>query len=60
LLVEGGTTYQILSDHLGLVRLVVNASSGVVRQRLDYDEFGNVTSDSNPGFQPLGFAGGLD
>ena len=26
---------------------------------MDYDEFGNVTLDTNPGFQPLGFAGGL-
>jgi len=28
-------------------------------QRLDYDEFGNVLDDTNPGFQPFGFAGGL-
>jgi RHS repeat-associated protein len=26
---------------------------------MDYDEFGNVLADSNPGFQPFGFAGGL-
>jgi RHS repeat-associated protein len=26
---------------------------------MNYDEFGNVTSDTNPGFQPFGFAGGL-
>jgi RHS repeat-associated protein len=26
---------------------------------MDYDEFGNVTLDTNPGFQPFGFAGGL-
>jgi RHS repeat-associated protein len=26
---------------------------------LDVDEFGRVTSDTNPGFQPFGFAGGL-
>jgi RHS repeat-associated protein len=30
-----------------------------VVQRLDYDEFGNITVDTNPGFQPFGFAGGL-
>ncbi|MGH7166277.1 MAG: RHS repeat-associated core domain-containing protein, partial [Nitrospiraceae bacterium] len=28
-------------------------------QRMDYDEFGNVLLDTNPGFQPFGFAGGL-
>ena len=26
---------------------------------MDYDSFGNVISDTNPGFQPFGFAGGL-
>jgi RHS repeat-associated protein len=26
---------------------------------MDYDEFGNVLVDTNPGFQPFGFAGGL-
>ncbi|HEB90299.1 MAG TPA: hypothetical protein ENI85_12075 [Deltaproteobacteria bacterium] len=26
---------------------------------MDYDEFGNVMQDTNPGFQPFGFAGGI-
>ena len=26
---------------------------------MDYDTFGNVIADTNPGFQPFGFAGGL-
>jgi RHS repeat-associated protein len=26
---------------------------------MDYDTWGNVTYDSNPGFQPFGFAGGI-
>jgi RHS repeat-associated protein len=30
-----------------------------VAQRIDYDEFGNVTADSSPGFQPFAFAGGV-
>ncbi len=51
--------YQIITDHLGSVRLVVNISTGAVAERMDYDEFGNVIYDSNPGFQPFGFAGGL-
>jgi len=38
---------------------VVDTSSGNVVQRIDYDEWGEITSDSNPGFQPFGFAGGL-
>jgi RHS repeat-associated protein len=58
-MVQGSTTYRILSDHLGSVRLVVNTSTGAIAQRIDYDEFGNITSDTSPGFQPFGFAGGL-
>lgn len=37
----------------------MNAADGTVAQRIEYDEFGNVLSDTNPGFQPFGFAGGL-
>ena len=58
-LVKGGVTYRIVSDHLGSVRMVVNVATGQVVQRIDYDEFGNVTQDTNPGFQPFGFVGGL-
>ena len=58
-MISGGVTYRLISDHLGSVRLVVNASTGAVAQRLDYDEFGNVLNDTSPGFQPFGFAGGL-
>jgi RHS repeat-associated protein len=58
-LVKGGVTYRILSDHLGSPRLIVNVTTGEVVQRLNYDEFGQVLQDNNPGFQPFGFAGGL-
>lgn len=37
----------------------MNVVDGTVAQRLDYDSFGRVLNDSNPGFQPFGFAGGL-
>lgn len=56
---KSGSTYQIISDHLGSPRLVVDTVSGTIAQRLDYDEWGQVTGDTNPGFQPFGFAGGL-
>ena len=58
-MVTGGVTYRIFSDHLGSPRLVVNSATGQIAERIDYDEFGNVISDTNPGFQPFGFAGGL-
>ena len=58
-LIKGGTTYRIISDYQGSVRLVVNAATGEVAQQLDYDAFGQVTKDTAPGFQPFGYAGGL-
>ncbi len=58
-MIKAGTKYRIISDHLGSPRLIVDVSNGVIAQRLDYDEFGNVLADSNPGFQPFGFGGGL-
>ncbi|MCA1809245.1 MAG: hypothetical protein LC725_07350 [Lentisphaerae bacterium] len=58
-MIRDGVTYRIIRDHVGSVRLVVNAASGVIAQRLDYDEFGNVLQDTAPGFQPFGFQSGL-
>ena len=39
--------------------LVINTATGAIAQRMDFDEWGNVTLDTAPGFQPFGFAGGL-
>lgn len=58
-MVKDGATYRLLTDQVGSVRLVIDAATGAVAQRLDYGAFGNVTQDTNPGFQPFGFAGGL-
>ena len=58
-MMRGGATYRIVSDQLGSPRLVLNIADGSVAEQLDYDEFGNVLGDSDPGFQPFGFAGGL-
>ncbi|MEQ8280835.1 MAG: RHS repeat-associated core domain-containing protein [Deltaproteobacteria bacterium] len=58
-MVQGTSTYRLVKDHLGSVRLVVDVATGIVAQRLDYDEFGVVLTDTQPGFQPFGFAGGL-
>ena len=57
--VAGGATFHIVSDQLGSPRLIVDSSGTVVRQ-IDYDAFGNVISDSNPGMDLVfGFAGGM-
>jgi RHS repeat-associated protein len=58
-MVRGGTTYRIITDHLGSPRLVVDAATGAVVESVGYDEYGVVVSDSNVGFQPFGYAGGL-
>ena len=58
-MIKGGTTYRLVTDGLGSVRLVVNTSDGSITQRIDYDPFGRVLADTNPGFQPFGYAGGM-
>jgi RHS repeat-associated protein len=58
-MLKGGVTYRLILDPLGSPRLVVNTATGEVVQRMDYDEFGRVLTDTNPGMQPFGFAGGL-
>ena len=59
LMMKGAATYRIVTGHLGSPRVVVDSATGVLAQRMDYDEFGKVVLDTNPGFQPFGFAGGL-
>ena len=58
-MIKGGQTYRVITDHLGSPRLVVNVADGTVAQKLSYDEFGNLLIDTNPGFQPFGYAGGI-
>ncbi|MDQ7017232.1 MAG: RHS repeat-associated core domain-containing protein, partial [Gammaproteobacteria bacterium] len=58
-MIKNGIRYRIISDQLGSPRLVINSSTGEVVQRIDYDVWGNISQDSNPGFQPFGFAGGI-
>jgi RHS repeat-associated protein len=58
-IIKNGTTYRVFSDHLGSPRVIVDASSGAIVQRMDFQPFGEIIQDSNPGWQPFGFAGGL-
>ncbi|WP_052316623.1 RHS repeat domain-containing protein [Thioalkalivibrio nitratireducens] len=58
-MIRAGRTYRILSDQLGSPRLVIDVATGGTVQRIDYDTWGNVLRDTNPGFQPFGFAGGI-
>ena len=56
---KGGKLYRIITDHLGSVRMVMDAETGEIAQRMNYDAWGQVVMDTNPGFQPFGFAGGI-
>jgi RHS repeat-associated protein len=59
LMLKNGKLYRIVSDHLGSPRSVIDTATGEVVQRIEYDEFGNIVSDTSRAFQPFGFAGGL-
>ena len=58
-ILKDGVEYRVISDQVGSPVLIVDASTGAIAEQIRYDAWGNVTSDSNPGFQPFGFAGGL-
>jgi YD repeat-containing protein len=58
-IITNNATYRLVTDDLGTVRLVVNINTGDIVQRLDYDVWGNILVDTNPGFQPFGYVGGL-
>ena len=58
-MVRNGVTYRIVSDHLGSVIAVVDVTSGTIVQRLEYDSWGRILVDTNVGFQPFAFAGGI-
>lgn len=59
MMIRDGVSYRFVTDVRGSVRLVVDSRDGSVVQAIDYDTFGRVTRDTNPGFQPFGFAGGI-
>ena len=58
-MIKNGVNYKFITDQLGSPILIINTGTNEIAQRMDYDEFGNVLEDTNPGFQPFGFAGGL-
>lgn len=57
--VRDGSKYRIYTEPNGSVRFVVQATTGGIAQQINYDSYGNVSFDSNPGFQPFGYGGGL-
>jgi RHS repeat-associated protein len=58
--VKNDSTYREIKDHLGSVRMIVNAQTGEVVQRIDYDAWGQITELQNQDeFTDIGFGGGL-
>jgi RHS repeat-associated protein len=56
---RAGAVYYLTHDQVGSLRAVVDGAGNIVK-RIDYDSFGNILYDSNPGFTvPFGFAAGL-
>jgi RHS repeat-associated protein len=58
-MLRAGRVYQFVTDQNGSPRLIVDTGSGQIVEQIDYDSWGNVVADTNPGFQPFGFHGGL-
>ena len=56
---RGGVNYKFITNEQGSIRYVFNTNTETIEQDIVYDEFGKVTIDTNPGFQPFGFAGGI-
>ena len=38
---------------------MIDTATGEVVQRIDYDEYGNILQDTNPGFIPFGYGAGM-
>ncbi|WP_319468833.1 RHS repeat-associated core domain-containing protein [uncultured Pseudodesulfovibrio sp.] len=56
---DDGAVAYLFHDQVGSLRVVADTSGNVIKA-IQYDPFGGIIEDSNPGFAiPLGFAGGL-
>lgn len=58
-MIRGTDKYKLITNAQGSVRFVVNDATGTIEQEITYDEFGQILTDSSPGFQAFGFAGGI-
>ena len=41
------------------MRILINANTGAIVEKMNHDEFGKVLQDANPNYIPFGFAGGI-
>ncbi len=59
---SGGTTttYKLITDHLGSVRVVYNLTTSNADEVITYDPWGDILSDTaSTRLMPFGFAGGI-
>ena len=56
--VQGATTYRLITDYLGSPRLLINTASGAIAGMMNHDEYGRVTQDTLSSLLPFGYAGG--
>ncbi|WP_374077024.1 RHS repeat domain-containing protein [Bdellovibrio bacteriovorus] len=54
-----GREYQIISNHVGTPRFVVDSLTGNILEELQFDEFGIPSTERIDSISPFGFAGGL-
>ncbi len=57
--IRDGHTYRAITDQVGSPILVVDAASGQVVEKMQYDAWGRLLSDSGTAPFTIGFAGGL-
>jgi YD repeat-containing protein len=57
--VAGANVYRVMSDQLGSPRVLIDVATGTVQQQMRHSAFGEALEDTNPGFTPFGFAGGI-
>jgi RHS repeat-associated protein len=56
---RGVDWFYVATDQVGTPRVVSDATGNIIKT-LDYDSYGVLIADSNPGFDlPIGFAGGI-
>lgn len=58
-MIMSGKKYLLGKDHRGSITMVVDSETGEIKQKIRYADWGEILEDTNPGFQPFGYAGGL-
>ncbi len=56
---KGGTIYYVATDQQGTPKVVSDVAGNIIKT-MEYDGYGRIIDDSNPGFNlPIGYGGGI-